>query len=83
MPRFLPVLVDGRAPTGHDEGVLTIPNPIKRCEVLCHDEIVKMASKKQGTSASAGFVRRSQRRRRAALLTLSKQQDLSGCHKIL
>ncbi len=28
--------------------------PINGSDVLCHDEIVKMASKKQGTCASAG-----------------------------
>jgi len=27
-----PVPVDGRAPTGHDETVLTVPSPGKDCE---------------------------------------------------
>jgi hypothetical protein len=54
VPRFLPVLVDGRVHTGHDEIVLTVPSPGDGCEILGQDEIVQMASKKQGTSASAG-----------------------------
>ena len=31
VPRFLPVPVDGRAPTGHDEAVLTVPSPGDGC----------------------------------------------------
>jgi hypothetical protein len=54
VPHFLPVPVGGRAPTGHDETVLTVPSPGDGCEFWCHDETVKMASKKQGTRASAG-----------------------------
>jgi hypothetical protein len=50
---FLPVLVNGREPTGHDEAVKRYQVPIDGSEVSCHDEIVKMASKKRGTSASA------------------------------
>jgi hypothetical protein len=30
-----------------------VPSPGKGCEVSCHDEIVSVKSKKQGTSASA------------------------------
>jgi len=53
VPCFLPVPVDGRKLSGHDETVLTVLNPDKRTSVWCHDEIVQIASKKQGTSASA------------------------------
>ena len=34
VPRFLPVPVGERAPTGHDETVLTVPSPGKDCELL-------------------------------------------------
>jgi hypothetical protein len=54
VPRFLPVPVGGRYVLGHD-------NLSKRYQVLIdgrklsgYDETVKMASKKQGTRASAG-----------------------------
>ena len=52
--RFCKVPVGGRAPTGHDETVLTVPSPGDGCEFWVIDETVQMASKKQGTSASAG-----------------------------
>ncbi len=53
VPRFLPVLVDG--------GEFWVTIKLSRqyevqvdgSEVLCHDETVKVASKKQGTRASA------------------------------
>jgi hypothetical protein len=53
VPRFLPVPVDGRELLCHDEIVLTVLVPVNGSDVSCHDETVKMASKKQGTSASA------------------------------
>ena len=34
VPRFLPVPVDGRALTGLDEAVLTVPSSGKDCELL-------------------------------------------------
>ena len=54
MPRFLPVPVGGR------EFGVTIKLSkryqvlIDGCELSCHDKTVQIASKKQGTSASAG-----------------------------
>ena len=40
--------------TGHDEAVRWYQVLIDKRAVSCHDETVQMASKKQGTSASAG-----------------------------
>src|SRR5450759_1400893 len=54
VPRFLPVLVDGRAVSCHDEVVQMDQVPIDGRELSCHDETVQTASKKQGTRASAG-----------------------------
>ena len=53
MPRFLPVPVDGRGVSGHDETVKWYQVQIDGSEATCHDEIVSVKSKKQGTSASA------------------------------
>jgi len=50
---FLPVLVNGREANGHGEAVKRYQVPIDVCEVLCHDEIISVKSKKQGASASA------------------------------
>jgi hypothetical protein len=49
----LPVPVDGREASGHDETVKRYQVQIDGSEVSCHDEIVSVKSKKQGTSASA------------------------------
>jgi hypothetical protein len=54
VPRFLPVPVDGRKVSCHDETSKRYQVPISGRVVSCHDEIVQMTSKKQGTSASAG-----------------------------
>ena len=53
MPRFLPVPVNGRVANGHGEAVRRYQVQIDGSEVSCHDEIVSVKSKKQGTSASA------------------------------
>ena len=53
MPRFLPVPVDGREATCHDEAVRRYQVPIDGSEVSCHDETVLVVSKKQGTRESA------------------------------
>ena len=53
MPCFLPVPVDGREASGHGETVRRYQVQIDGSEVSCHDEIVSVTSKKQGTSASA------------------------------
>jgi hypothetical protein len=53
VPRFLPVPVGGREAKGHDEAVKRYQVQIDGSEVTCHDEIVLVKSKKQGTSASA------------------------------
>ena len=71
MPRFLPVPVDGRELTGHDEAVLTVSSPGNGCEFW-----VKMKQSKWRAKNKAPA------RRSAALFTLSRQQDQSGCHKI-
>jgi len=49
----LPVLADGGKAKGHGEAVRRYQVQIDGSEVTCHYEIVSMASKKQGTSASA------------------------------
>jgi hypothetical protein len=51
---FLPVPVNGRVASGHGETVRRYQVPIDGSEVTCHDEIVSVTSKKQGTSALAG-----------------------------
>ena len=53
MPCFLQVPVDGRVAKGHGETVKRSQVQIDGSEVTCHDEIVSVTSKKQGTSASA------------------------------
>ena len=53
MPRFLPVPVDGCGAKGHGEAARWYQVQIDGSEVSCHDEIVSVTSKKQGTSASA------------------------------
>ena len=53
MQRFLPVPVDGREAKGHGETTRGYQVQIDGSEVTCHDEIVSVTSKKQGTSASA------------------------------
>jgi len=53
VPYFLPVLVDGCEAKGHGENVKWYQVQIDDSEVSCHDEIVSVKSKKQGTSASA------------------------------
>ena len=53
MPRFLPVPVSGRVASGHGETAKRYQVPIDGSEVSCHNEIVSVTSKKQGTSASA------------------------------
>jgi hypothetical protein len=50
---FLPVPVSGREAKGHGETFKWYQVQIDGCEVSCHDEIVSVKSKKQGTSASA------------------------------
>jgi hypothetical protein len=50
---FLPVPVDERAASGHDEAFKRYQVQIDSSEVSCRDEIVSVKSKKQGTSASA------------------------------
>jgi len=72
VPRFLPVPVDGRKLSGHDETVLTVPSPGKDGEFMV---MMKQSRRRAKNKAPA--------RRPAALLTLSRQQDLSGCNKIL
>ena len=52
MPGFLPVPVDGRVAKGHGETDRRYQVPVDGSEVSCHDEIVSVKSKKQGTSAS-------------------------------
>ena len=53
MPRFLPVPVDGCDVKGHGETARRCQVQIDGSEVKCHDEIVSVPSKKQGTSALA------------------------------
>jgi hypothetical protein len=53
VPRFLPVPVGGQGVLGHDATAKRYQVPISKREVSCHDEIVSVTSKKQGTSASA------------------------------
>ena len=53
MTCFLPVLVDGRVASGHGEAARRYQVPVDGSEVSCHDEIVSVKSKKQGTSVSA------------------------------
>jgi hypothetical protein len=53
VPCFLPVPVDGSEASGHGETVKRYQVQIDGSEVTCHDEIVSVTSKKQGTSASA------------------------------
>ena len=53
MPSFLSVPVNGREAKGHDETVRWYQVQIDGSEVSCHDEIVSVKSKKQGTSALA------------------------------
>ena len=53
VPSFLPVQVDGGEAKGHGETAKRYQIQIDGCEVTCHDEIVLVTSKKQGTSASA------------------------------
>jgi hypothetical protein len=50
---FLPVPVYGCEAKGHDETVKQYQVQIDGSEVACHDEIVSVKSKKQGTSVSA------------------------------
>jgi hypothetical protein len=50
---FLPVPVDGSEAKGHCETAKRYQVQIDGSEVSCHDEIVSVTSKKQGTSASA------------------------------
>ena len=54
MPHFLPVPVNGRVVSCHDEIVKRYQVPINGRAVSCHNEIVQMASKKCGASVSAG-----------------------------
>jgi hypothetical protein len=59
VPRFLPPdsyrdPVDNREAKGHGETARRYQVQIDGREVACHDERVSVASKKQGTSASAG-----------------------------
>ena len=49
----MPVPVDGCEAKGHGETAKWYQVPIEGREVTCHDEIVSVPSKKQGTSASA------------------------------
>jgi len=72
VPRFLPVPVGGRALAGHDETVQTVPSPSDECEFWVK---IKQSRWRAKNKAPA--------RRPAALLTLSRQQDQSGCNKIL
>ena len=53
MPRFLPVPVDGREAKGQGETGRWYPVQVDGSKASCHDEIVSLTSKKQGTSASA------------------------------
>ena len=53
VPRFLPVPVSGRGAACHGEAVKRYQVQIDGSEVTCHDEVVSVKSKKQGTSASA------------------------------
>jgi hypothetical protein len=46
--------VSGREAKGHGKAVKLHQVQIDGSEVKCHDEIVSVTSKKQGTSASAG-----------------------------
>ena len=50
---FLPVPEDGREAKGHGEIAKRYQVQIDGSEVASHDEIVSVASKKQGTCASA------------------------------
>jgi len=68
---FLPVLVDGCAPTCHDETVTTVPSPGDGCEFWVTMKQSRWVCK---TMTPA--------RRLATLLTLSRQQDQSRCNKI-
>ena len=54
MTCFLQVPVDGRVAKGHGETIKWYQVQLDGSEVSCHDEIVSVKSKKQGTSASAG-----------------------------
>ena len=49
----MPVPVDGGEAKGHGEAVRRYQVQIDGSEVTCHDEIVSVTSKKQGTRASA------------------------------
>jgi len=49
----LPVLVDGYEAKSHGETVKRYQVQIDGSEIKCHDEIVSVENKKQGTSASA------------------------------
>ena len=49
----MPVPVGGREAKGHGEIAKRLQVQIDGSEVSCHDEIVSVPSKKQGTSASA------------------------------
>ena len=53
MTCFLPVPVDGRVAKCHGETVRRYQVQIDGSEVTCHDKIVSVPSKKQGTRASA------------------------------
>ena len=53
MTCFLPVPVNGRGVSCHDEAVRRYQVPISGRALSCHDEIVLMASKKRRTCASA------------------------------
>ena len=68
MPCFLPVLVDGREAKGHGEPVKRSQVQIDGSEVSCHDEVVSVKSKKQGSRASARQPK-----------MLSREMKLSGC----
>ena len=71
MPCFLPVPVSGRESSGHGKTVKRYQVLVDGSEVSCHDEIVLVIAKNKASA-----------RRPATLLTLSRQQDLSGCNKI-
>ena len=65
------VPVGRRVAKGHGETVKWYQVQIDGSEVSCHDEIVSVRAKNKAPA-----------RRPAALLTLSRQQDLSGGNKI-
>jgi len=54
VPSFLPVQVDGGEAKGHGETAKRYQVPIDSSEVTCHDEIVSVKSKKQGSRICPG-----------------------------